>query len=220
MDGEEVSLGQGTTSSDLKNNYERNMKGIGAALSGVGDNLNARDEALSELKQWFWEVIPAVLAISFAIAIAIMVARRSPWPWNLIFAVIALILFASGVYLISTLADKVKFYQDIIGEADRWVKFGKAMKNWVLPGMLGAGVVAGLLGHVTETKVLSMNLLEIAGVVLGFGGAGAVGVKEFIFDKDQYLTEEQAEQAKQEREVEENKKADEEEFERKNGGGQ
>ena len=63
-------------------------------------------------------------------------------------------------------------------------------------GVAGAWIFGPKMGEKTY------KLLELTGPLLGFTGLGSA-VVQFLTDKDQYLTDEKAEEAKQKRQQEE-----------------
>ncbi|MBO5911646.1 MAG: hypothetical protein J6Q05_05655, partial [Elusimicrobiaceae bacterium] len=75
VDGEQVTTGQSSTSSDFNGKFDRAMKGIGAKLGLEGDALNQRSKDRHKLREWMYIVLPLALTMIPIIGTIMSVSR-------------------------------------------------------------------------------------------------------------------------------------------------
>ena len=192
VNGEQVTTGQ-SASGDLRSTSDAQLRGIGAKLGQVQENVDEQDLARNELKQWMWAVVPAVLASILAIAILVRIAKHAlfaSWPYWLAAAA----LTAGSLLLIYKLFDASNIYRKI-GGADTWSSLGYALSA-VLTAGVGASWMYGLLSRVEEGVRLTLDKIGKLTEYVAFGAVGG-GIYKMLFHKDEYLHEiEEANQGK------------------------
>ena len=130
VNGENVTTGQTSTSGDLGNKFDKQMRGIGAKMDQVQANMDERDLARNELKAFLWKML--TVGISAMITIALL--ARPFWGW---FAAIALAAVSLAYIWYNAIA-KITHYNGVCG-SDKWTTLG-----WLLAGIVTAGVAAAL----------------------------------------------------------------------------
>lgn len=128
VNGEQVTTGQ-SSSGDLGNNFDKQMKGIGAKLAQVQANMDERKAARDDLKRWFWIALTAGLATMVAIS---LLSRATLF--GKIAAAIMAAAAAAAIWV--SAAKKIGDYKDVCG-TDKWTALG-----WFLASILTAGFAA------------------------------------------------------------------------------
>ncbi len=147
VDGEQVTTGQSSTSSDFNGKFDRAMKGIGAKMDQVQANMDERKAARDDLKHWLWKILGKALLAIVAIALLVAVARSggpfTGWAWVAAGASTAYILYE--IWKVG--GEKLGHYNGVCG-ADKWTTLW-----WVVSGLLTAGV--GLAWTTWATKAVN-----------------------------------------------------------------
>lgn len=136
VNGENVTTGQGSSSGDLGNKFDKQMRGIGARLDQVQANIDERDLARDELKAWLWKMLTAGIAAILAITALVSIAKAggpfTAWAWG-----------AAGVVTAAALAyiwwkgGKILGNYNGVCGADKWTTLW-----WALSGIMTGGIGA------------------------------------------------------------------------------
>ena len=167
VNGEQVTTGQGSSSGDLGNNFDKQMKGIGARMDQVQANMDERKLARDELKGWFLDTFIAALASMVGISILVQNAKYAPWPLNLVLWALAGVLTALTLAYIWWGAIKYITQYNAVCGADGWTAFG-----WIFTSVLTAGVGLSWLLFPGLVPASLTKTMAIALVVVGFASGG------------------------------------------------
>lgn len=131
VNGEQVTTGQGASSGDLGNNFDKQMKGIGAKLGQVQADMDEQELARNELKSWLWKMLTVALAAILAIALMPRVTLLGKA------AAYGLAAGTAGWLWYNTI-NKITHYNGVCG-SDKWSVIG-----WITAGIMTAGLGAAV----------------------------------------------------------------------------
>ncbi len=131
VDGEQVTTGQTSTSSDFDGKFNNAMKGVKAKMDQVQANMDERELARNELKSWLWMMMTIALGAIAAIA---YLSKIPIWGHAAALGVAAV----TAGYIWYQTINKVTRYNGVCG-SDKWTVMG-----WVLAGVTTVGLGAAV----------------------------------------------------------------------------
>ena len=165
ISSENVTTGQGQGSKDFSADESVQLRGIKTWETSPGNtvDLEQRKKDRDDLRKWVWIAVPAALASIPWICLLVFLGTSTPWPINLLWWSLAIILAGTLIGLNATLLAKSVSYAKTYG--------GSSLSTW-----------AGILGGTVATMV-GLSLVPAVGSILGpysawllSGGGALVGL--------------------------------------------
>ncbi len=168
VNGDNVTTGQ-SSSGDLRSMTGTQMKGINSKLGQVQANMDEREAARDDLKNWMWQLFTTGLIAISAIAVLVLAAKAGNFIWGpILYALAGILTAATLAYIWAGAIKHITSYNGICG-SDGWTTFG-----WALSGILTAGV--GLAWTTLPGKLIGDKIPKLITAGLAVVGLGSVGL--------------------------------------------
>lgn len=193
ISAENVTTGQGQGSKDFTTDTDSQLRDIKTWQTDTAEvDAAQRKKDRDDLRKWIWIAVPLALALTPFIARAAFLGTVTPWPWNLVWWIIAGILAGIAIAPCITLLAKGVEYAKNYG--------GSSLSTWasVLGGTLTAMIGVSLIPAVGKLLAGLTNwIVALGGLGAGLGAAWLTTglTKDAALDTEQLLnTEVDAEQ--------------------------